>query len=310
MTKATKTKTKEGYPLHEIWHILACPQCNGSLGRNIHGATCNTCSLQFNYTESGSLDLRPQRQKTYELTVHLSPDFSSPPPADFPPLRENTQPEVDFSGIDVPHHLTREILSYFPRANGEDSFMLDLGCGRTIHRAVGKHAGFRYVGFDFSSPDAVILGDAHALPFAADTFEFVLSIAVLEHIRFPLLAMKEVRRVLKPGGRFIGTVSFLEPFHSESFYHHTHLGVLNTLDFGGLTIDHIAPSKQWTALTAQANMVLFPKMPRFLSRALVFPIHIIHRLWWKLLGCGYTWLSESNRLVSTAGSFAFVTHKE
>jgi hypothetical protein len=47
MTKDTNKKTKESFPLHEIWHRLARPQCNGFLGRNTRGAMCNARFLQF-----------------------------------------------------------------------------------------------------------------------------------------------------------------------------------------------------------------------------------------------------------------------
>ncbi len=47
------------------------------------------------------------------------------------------------------------------------------------------------------------LGDAKAMPFGDNEFDFVVSSGSLHHWENPLAVMSEVDRVLKPGGRFI-----------------------------------------------------------------------------------------------------------
>ncbi len=293
-----------------IWKILACPSCGRSLEKVNKGAKCNYCHTRYQYTDSGSLDLRLKRRKKCKLEFELSIRQLPESGFDYKPLLENTTPEVDFSSVSVPYHLTKELMSYFPRARGKNSLMLDLGCGNTIHRAVCEWAGFEYVGLDHNSPDALILGDAHALPFKDNSFEFILSIAVLEHIRYPFVMMREAYRVLQPNGKFIGTVAFLEPFHGDSFYHHTHLGTFNSLQYGGFKIEYIAPSEKWSVLIAQAHMGLFPKMPGFLSKSLVWPLHVLHKLWWKAGSLVNHEANEHNRIRNTTGAFAFIAAKE
>jgi hypothetical protein len=50
---------------------------------------------------------------------------------------------------------------------------LDLGCGVGLHRSVCEKLAYDWVGLDHTEAQAPILGDAHALPFASETFEFI-----------------------------------------------------------------------------------------------------------------------------------------
>lgn len=217
---------------------------------------------------------------------------------------------VDFTGISIPKHLTKELLSYFPKASGTEAYALDLGCGAGVHRDVCEHAGFNYIGLDYSNAQAPLLGDAHALPFADETFDFILSIAVFEHIQYPFVAIREVARVLKPGGVFLGTVAFLEPYHGHSYYHHSHLGVLNLLRFGGLDVTHVAPSSSWNVVRAQSK-VLFPRMPRKLVRSAARLTTALDRLWcrFQLSRSKITSADFDEYLLTTSGAFKFVAYK-
>ncbi len=296
-----------------IWSKIVCPSCSGHLLPHEYmlnnGFTCSGCGSTYRYARSGlgGMDLRLQKPKTYKL------DFQVGVPVVLPtvePLRCNETPAVDFSSMKkIPRHLTKALLSYFPRATSADSLVLDLGCGNGPHQGVCEQAGFEWVGLDYDSQKAPILGDAHALPFADNTFSFVLSIAVLEHIQFPFVVMQEVYRVLKPHGKFIGTVSFLEPFHDNSYYHHTHLGVCNSLQYGGLLIEKLAPDEVWTGLNAQAYMTFFPGMPRAISQALMFPMRQFINFWWWMGGHFAPKLSKNIRIRNSTGAFTFVTEK-
>ena len=294
-----------------IYKILACPYCGSNLEIfNEGGVKCFKCQEEFKKINKNQLDFRLLKKKSYQLQFKIgkNPDISKD--INIEVLKENSFSQVDYSNIKVPSHLTKELISYFPKAK-DNEIMLDLGCGSTIHKEICEHAGFEYVGLDYNSPNASILGDAHAIPFKDNSFRFLLSIAMLEHIQYPFIVIKEVYRVLEPRGIFIGSVAFLEPFHSKSYYHHTHLGILNLLKFAGFDIKFISPNTKWTVLKAQSKL-LFPGLPRQISKGLIMPLSVLHRIWWKIiyLLTHSSKVNEINRLLCTAGSFSFIATKK
>lgn len=293
-----------------IYDILACPYCENSLLKMDYGLVCSNCKEKFPESESGQLDLRIKKEKKISLQFKITNEFLLDTKTFFRFLKINPTPEIKFSKFKIPIHLSKELLSYFPKAK-ENGFMLDLGCGNTIHRNVCEKTGFKYIGLDYNSQNAHILGDAHAIPFKKKSFNFILSIAVLEHIKYPFVAIKEIYRVLKPGGLFIGTVAFLEPFHANSYYHHTHIGISNLLSFAGFNINIISPSSRWTALISQA-MALFPSSIPQLSKIMVLPLEKLHRIWWKIIYFvkPIKKLTEMNRTLKITGAFTFIANKD
>lgn len=70
---------------------------------------------------------------------------------------------------------------------------------------------------DTYHPD--IVGDVMDLPIAENVYDSVLCLAVLEHVPRPWDAMREMRRVLKPGGTLVLYVPFLSPYHAMPGYY-------------------------------------------------------------------------------------------
>jgi len=289
--------------------ILQCPYCQEPLSIVDSGCRCSACECFYGY-EDGPLDLRLQkvRKCMVEFDVGCDMQFNEMP--NLHPLKMIAEPDVDFKNSNVPKHLTSEMLSYFPKAKSDESLVLDLGCGKAVNKEVCNHAGFGYVGLDYREKEATVLGDAHALPFVDESFEFMLSVAVLEHIQYPFIMMNEAYRVLKPGSRFIGTVAFLEPFHDCSYYHHTHLGLYNCLKYAGFKIEAIAPSEHWNVLIAQSK-ALFPKLPRKFAKMLVWPLNFLHKYWMQSGRLrNRPWATAENICSRTTGSFVFIATKE
>ena len=71
--------------------------------------------------------------------------------------------------------------------------------------------GDGYITADIESPLAKVKVDIHKIPFEENKFDVVLCNHVLEHVRDDILAMSEIKRVLKPGGWAILLVPFFSP---------------------------------------------------------------------------------------------------
>ena len=71
-----------------------------------------------------------------------------------------------------------------------------------------------YVNLDlFAVPGVDVAADAHFLPFRDESFQRIECDAVLEHVRSPEQVMREIRRVLAPGGYAHLVTPFCHPFH-------------------------------------------------------------------------------------------------
>lgn len=80
---------------------------------------------------------------------------------------------------------------------------------------------------DYFSTDVLAVGES--LPFATNSFDAAVSLAVLEHVRDPFRCARELIRVVKPGGRIMASVPFLQPVHGypNHYYNMTQQGLEN-----------------------------------------------------------------------------------
>ena len=108
----------------------------------------------------------------------------------------------------------RSLLAYHAAAQriGGDVLEIGTGAGYGIE-VVAPHAR-SFITVDKFAPAAELTRHPHVefhqavvppLAFAANSFDFVISFQVIEHIKQDVELVREVKRVLKPGGKFIVT---------------------------------------------------------------------------------------------------------
>lgn len=84
--------------------------------------------------------------------------------------------------------------------------ILDVGCG--VGFVSSLYPSFDIIGIDISdgmlsnNPHKWVKGSAESIPFPDNSFDFVVCRSLLHHLDDPNIGLKEMYRVLKPGGKF------------------------------------------------------------------------------------------------------------
>ena len=240
----------------ELLGIVVCPSCKAPLEDLIR---CRSCQTAF-IADSGTPSLIP-----VVATKEVSFKFSSARSVSSPRFKEAFHyPPLPETSDDLPYHLDPAhalLLSQLPKG----AAVLEIGCGGGQMRDYLAKREVKYVGVDITTGERVtedlrvhggpdLLCDAHFLPFADEAFDFVYTSALVEHLASPYIVAQEVRRTLKPGGTFVGSVSFLEPWHDDSFYHMTPLGVFEMLAQAELEAKYVWPGRGYSGFHAMMMM--------------------------------------------------------
>jgi ubiquinone/menaquinone biosynthesis C-methylase UbiE len=117
--------------------------------------------------------------------------------------------EAARGGLDRARPLADAVLPWL----GQASVVCDVGAGTGVVSGLLAEAGLRVFAFDIAPgmlrqarsrlPGRVAVADATALPVADASVDAVVYVWVLHHVGDLAAAMREARRVLRPGGRAI-----------------------------------------------------------------------------------------------------------
>ncbi|WP_433084681.1 class I SAM-dependent methyltransferase [Dactylosporangium sp. CA-052675] len=189
--------------------VLACPRCRGYLDASLVCGACGPVGSrrgeQLDFGGFGESELKADALNRVKELVKTR--FHKLYPAAIKVL----SPVQD----------RRLITPFLNSFDLDRSLVADFGCGthRRDERVICMDGG--------SYGNVDIVTDLRRLPLADDSLAGGISIAVLEHVPDPAAHIAEMRRVLRPGGRMLVFVPFMQPFHASpyDFQRYTEVGL-------------------------------------------------------------------------------------
>lgn len=158
--------------------------------------------------------------------------------------------------------------------------VLDVGCGKKPYEQLFQAT--EYIGLEYDSPEnrkkknADFYYDGHIFPFENNSFDSLVINQVFEHVFNPDAFLKEVLRVLKPGGKLLMTVPFVWDEHEQphDYARYSSFGLIFILEKQGFNIVEQRKSvNDFRVIFQLVNAYLYKKMMssnQYLNLVLVF----------------------------------------
>ncbi len=150
--------------------------------------------------------------------------------------------------------LLEEVARHAPRLRGK---VLDVGAGRWRRYQVFCTGATEYLTLDHDvtwKPD--VIGSAESIPLADNSIDGILCTQVLEHVPHPWIAIREMFRVLRPGGYLLLTVPQTNELHEEprDFFRYTNYGLVSLFEETGFRVEHMEQRGKYHAMMMQIRI--------------------------------------------------------
>jgi SAM-dependent methyltransferase/uncharacterized protein YbaR (Trm112 family) len=203
----------------KLWRKLRCPLClqkrvdAGELLFNGSVAACARCSEEYPVVEGIPVLLHERAARRPECSAAPNPQRADPHQ-----FYEVMFSVGDYSARDLSYHETR-IRSLLAQYLSPQAAVLEVGCGRGQLQSLSE----TYLAEDYSltalrrfTNCSALCASAECLPLADQAFDLIVTIACLEHIPCPELALAEFDRVLAVGGvLYLAPAWHCRPWASE-----------------------------------------------------------------------------------------------
>jgi SAM-dependent methyltransferase len=150
--------------------------------------------------------------------------------------------------------------------------ILDLGSGGSDRYSafIPREKGSVYELMDIKKGASVNF-ETDALPYPAEGYDTVILLNVLEHLYHTQNLLREIKRIKKPDGTFIGYVPFLMWYHPDhhDYYRYTHETLERMLTEAGY--NEVVIEAIYRGPYTSAFQMIHPTIPVFL-RLFVFPV--------------------------------------
>ena len=162
-----------------------------------------------------------------------------------------------------------------------EGFVLNVGAGKTRIDARVRNLDIR------EGPNIDYVGRAESIPLGDQVVDLVITQETLEHVADPVTAIREITRVLKPGGRLYLQVPFTIGYHPgpTDFWRFTREGIVALAESSGLECHEmgrvVGPSTGFYRIAVEHFAILgsLPAHPLYIPLKAFFAV-ILYPLKW------------------------------
>jgi SAM-dependent methyltransferase/uncharacterized protein YbaR (Trm112 family) len=214
-----------------VEQLIACPACHSDLVRADGGFRCKACGASYRIEDATPVLISAE-------VAFLEHDVRWIPP---PALRRHARVKRVIDGIRrrvirppvFKSKASRALCDQFVESFTPGSAVLNVGSGKTDF-------GPDVINLEIApGPGVDVVGVAESLPIASGSCDGMILMAVLEHVHDANRTLSEARRVLRPGGRLLVDVPFIQGYHASpgDYRRYTEQGLCTEMERFGFAVE-------------------------------------------------------------------------